>query len=90
MTMPASDDVAREPSASSTTTDPAAATAACPFCGTRRSGRSAYCEECGAELPRQGAPSAASRGLTVLFVVVWTVLLVGVLFWLTGHMLLLK
>lgn len=84
--MPAPDDAESVSSA----TVRAGTAASCPSCGTPRSGRSTYCEECGAELSGVGTPSAAARGLTTLFVVIWTVILVGVLFWLTGQMLLLK
>ena len=63
---------------------------ACPRCGADRVGRSAYCPECGDELPSLGRASLAHRGLVVLFALAWTILVVSIFFWLTNHTLILK
>ncbi|MFN8636612.1 MAG: hypothetical protein U0893_22410 [Chloroflexota bacterium] len=69
---------------------PAPSSTSCPSCGAARRGQSAYCEQCGAELPVLETPSATNRGLVTALVVLWIVGLIWLLVWLTGHTLLLK
>jgi hypothetical protein len=68
----------------------ATSSSACPACGVERSGETTYCEACGALLPRSDQGWTANRSRTALFVLVWVVMLVYALVWLTGHTLLLK